>query len=217
MYKKSIFGLADNETHANRVVEKLSQANFNDISVLFADKKNGEDFEYETVGSTTIRKMTTEDANFGTNPFTETRKNTNYRPLESTKKTSKGKLGHEKHTKAPEGGVTGAATGGLIGGSLGLLAGIGALAIPGLGPFIAAGPIMAALSGTAIGGSVGLVVGALAGLGMPEYEAKKYQNGLETGHVLICVHLTNSKQEEQAKQLLKKEGVKDIAVSSDKK
>ena len=217
MYKKSIFGLADNETHANRVVEKLNQANFTNISVLYADRKSGEDFEYEAVGSTTIRKMTANDTNFSNQPFNETRKSTNYRPVESTKKTPTGKLGHEKHTKAPEGGVTGAATGGLIGGSLGLLAGIGALAIPGLGPFIAAGPIMAALSGSAIGGSVGLVVGALAGLGMPEYEAKKYQNSLETGHVLICVHLANSKQEEQAKQLLKQEGVKDIAVSSDKK
>lgn len=217
MYKKSIFGLADNETHANRVVEKLSQANFTDISVLYADRKDGEDFEYESVGSTSMRRTERE---FTDGEFTETRRDTSYQPRESTKKTTSsrtGKLGHEKHTKAPEGGVTGAVTGGLVGGALGLLTGIGALAIPGLGPFIAAGPLMAALSGTAVGGSVGLLIGALSGLGIPEYEARKYQDSLEMGHVLVCVHLNNSKQEEQAKEILKKEGIKDIATSSDKK
>lgn len=116
----------------------------------------------------------------------------------------KGTLGTEKHTKAPEG----AAAGGIIGGTIGLLAGIGSLAIPGLGAFIAAGPLMAALSGSAVGGALGLTVGALVGLGLPEYEAKKYENALEKGHVLICVHAVNSDQVEKIKGIFTKEGQK---------
>jgi len=82
---------------------------------------------------------------------------------------------HQKHTKAPEGTTTGAAAGGAIGGTLGLLAGIGALAIPGLGPFIAAGPIMGALAGGGASGAVGGLVGALVEMGMAEFEAKRYE------------------------------------------
>src|SRR5689334_6012118 len=95
---------------------------------------------------------------------------------------------HEKHTKAPEGATTGAGTGAVVGGTLGWLAGIGALAIPGVGPFIAAGPIMAALGGAAIGGTVGGLTGALIGLGIPEFEAKKYEGKIRAGNVLISVH-----------------------------
>ena len=97
-------------------------------------------------------------------------------------------IGHVKATKAPEGATTGAATGGVTGGVLGLLAGIGALAIPGVGPFIAAGPIMAALSGAAIGATTGGIVGGLVGLGIPEIEAKRYENKLKSGNYLIAVH-----------------------------
>jgi tetrahydromethanopterin S-methyltransferase subunit C len=95
---------------------------------------------------------------------------------------------HEKHTKAPEGTTTGVAAGGTIGGTLGLLAGIGALAIPGVGPFIAAGPIMGALAGLGVGGAVGGLVGALVGMGMPEYEAKRYEGRIKAGGVLLSVH-----------------------------
>src|SRR5436305_13349553 len=90
---------------------------------------------------------------------------------------------HEKATKAPEGTTTGAATGGVVGGTLGLLAGIGALAIPGLGPFIAAGPIMGTLAGLGVGGAVGGLVGALVGMGVPEYEAKRYEGRIKEGGV----------------------------------
>lgn len=127
----------------------------------------------------------------------------------------KGTLGTEKHTKASEGAAAGGTAGGIIGGTIGLLAGIGSLAIPGLGAFIAAGPLMAALSGSAIGGALGLTVGALVGLGLPEYEAKKYENALEKGHVLICVHAANSDQVEKIKEIFTKEGAKDIATSSE--
>src|SRR6058998_4442545 len=97
-------------------------------------------------------------------------------------------VGHIKATKAPEGATTGAATGGATGGVLGLLAGIGALAIPGVGPFIAAGPIMAALSGAAVGAATGGVVGALVGMGIPEYEAKRYEGRVKEGGILLSVH-----------------------------
>ncbi len=112
-------------------------------------------------------------------------------------------IGHVKATKAPEGATTGATAGGVTGGVLGLLAGIGALAIPGVGPFIAAGPIMAALSGAAIGGTAGGVVGGLIGLGIPEIEAKRYEEKLRTGNYLIAVHAHNDEQEDAAKKSLR--------------
>lgn len=122
----------------------------------------------------------------------------------------------EKHTKAPEGGVTGAATGGILGGSLGLLAGIGALSIPGLGPFIAAGPIMAALSGSAVGGGVGLLIGALIGSGIPEYEAKKFESGLKQGNILISIHSDNDAELKRAYEIMKNEGAKDVSSTTEK-
>src|ERR1700675_4888895 len=108
-------------------------------------------------------------------------------------------LGHEKHSKAPEGVTTGASTGGILGGALGWLAGIGTLAIPGVGPFIAAGPILAALSGAAIGGTVGGVTGALVGLGIPELEAKRYEGKIKDGNILISVHTDSSEEITRAK------------------
>ncbi|HWW87978.1 MAG TPA: hypothetical protein VNZ26_30480 [Vicinamibacterales bacterium] len=122
---------------------------------------------------------------------------------------------HEKHTKAPEGTTTGAATGGTIGGALGLLAGIGALAIPGLGPFIAAGPIMGALAGVGVGGAVGGLVGALVGMGIPEYEAKRYEGRVKNGGVLLSVHCDTSEQITRAKEVLKRTGAEDIASAGE--
>ena len=124
---------------------------------------------------------------------------------------------HEKHTKAPEGGTTGAVAGGAIGGTLGLLAGIGALAIPGLGPFIAAGPIMATLAGAGTGGAVGTLIGALAGLGMPEYEAKRYEGHVKAGGVLVSVHCDTSDEITKAKDVLKRTGADDIASAGEAK
>lgn len=122
---------------------------------------------------------------------------------------------HEQHTKAPEGATTGAGAGGVIGGTLGLLAGIGALAIPGVGPFIAAGPIMAALSGAAVGAAVGGLTGALVGMGIPEYEAKRYEGKVKAGNVLISVHVENSEQTALARQILEEGGAEDISSSSE--
>jgi hypothetical protein len=122
---------------------------------------------------------------------------------------------HEKATKAPEGTTTGAATGGVLGGTLGLLAGIGALAIPGVGPFIAAGPIMATLAGVGVGGAVGGLVGALVGMGIPEYEAKRYEGAVKDGGTLLSVHCDTSEQVDSAKQSLKETGAKDVASSGE--
>jgi uncharacterized membrane protein len=123
-------------------------------------------------------------------------------------------IGHVKATKAPEGATTGATTGGVTGGVLGLLAGIGALAIPGVGPFIAAGPIMATLSGAAIGATTGGVVGGLIGLGIPEIEAKRYEEKLKSGNYLIAVHAEDGDEEERAKEIFENAGAEDICTSS---
>ena len=118
-------------------------------------------------------------------------------------------------TKAPEGTAAGVGTGAALGAGLGWLAGIGALAIPGLGPLIAAGPIMAALSGAAIVGTVGGLTGALIGMGIPEYEAKRYQERLKGGFALISVHSENPKETERAMEIFKAEKAEDISSSSE--
>jgi hypothetical protein len=122
---------------------------------------------------------------------------------------------HEKNTKAPEGTTTGVTTGGVIGGALGLLAGIGALAIPGIGPLIAAGPIVATLAGVGAGGAVGGIVGALVGMGIPEYEAKRYEGAVKGGGTLLSVHCDTSEQIDFAKEALKDTGARDIASTSE--
>jgi hypothetical protein len=124
---------------------------------------------------------------------------------------------HEKGTKAPEGATAGAGTGAVIGGSLGWLAGIGALAIPGLGPFIAAGPLMAALAGVGVGGAVGGVTGALIGMGIPEYEAKRYEGRVKRGGILLSVHSDDSNWTKRAKDILERTGAEDIASTGETK
>ena len=124
-------------------------------------------------------------------------------------------IGHVKATKAPEGATTGATTGGVTGGVLGLLAGVGALAIPGVGPFIAAGPIMAALSGAAVGATTGGVVGGLIGLGIPEIEAKRYEEKLKKGNYLVAVHTDESEDVDRAKKIFKTAGAEDISTVSE--
>ena len=111
---------------------------------------------------------------------------------------------HEKNTKAPEGTTTGVTAGGAVGGTLGLLAGIGALAIPGVGPFIAAGPIMGALAGMGVGGAVGGLIGALVGMGIPEYEAQRYEGRVKDGGVLLSVHCDTSDEIDKAEDVLKR-------------
>jgi hypothetical protein len=123
---------------------------------------------------------------------------------------------HEKNTKAPEGAATGVAAGGVVGGTLGLLAGIGALAIPGVGPLIAAGPIMGALAGLGVGGAVGGLVGVLVGMGIPEYEAKRYEGQVKDGGILLSVHCETSGEIKRAEEILKETGAHDISSSGEK-
>jgi len=124
-------------------------------------------------------------------------------------------LAHEKHTKAPEGAAGGAGTGAVLGGALGWLVGIGALAIPGLGPFIAAGPILAALAGAGVGGTVGGVVGGLVGLGVPEYEAKRYEGFIKEGGILMSVHSDDSTWTRRAKALLENSGAEHVSSATE--
>lgn len=122
---------------------------------------------------------------------------------------------HEKNTKAPEGATAGAGTGAVLGGGLGWLVGIGALAIPGLGPFIAAGPIMAALAGAGVGGAVGGLTGALIGMGIPEYEAKRYEGRVKDGGILLSVHSNSSDEVKRAKAILEGTGAQDISSTGE--
>lgn len=133
--------------------------------------------------------------------------------LPSTEGTKE--FAHEKNTKAPEGATTGAGTGALLGGGLGWLVGVGALAIPGLGPFIAAGPIMAALAGAGVGGAVGGLTGALIGMGIPEYEAKRYEGRVKDGGLLLSVHADTADEIKKAKAILEQTGGQDIASSGE--
>lgn len=121
----------------------------------------------------------------------------------------------EKGTKAPEGAATGAGSGAVLGGALGWLAGIGALAIPGVGPFVAAGPIAAALSGAAVGGAVGGITGALIGMGIPEYEAKRYEGKVREGGILISVHTEDAEEARLAEEIFKDEDASDIATAGE--
>jgi hypothetical protein len=122
---------------------------------------------------------------------------------------------YEQHTKAPEGAAAGAGTGGLLGGALGWLVGIGALAIPGLGPFIAAGPIMAALSGAAAGAALGGLTGALIGMGIPEYEAKRYEGKIKEGNILVSVHTDDRDERARARRILEEAGAEDVADTAE--
>jgi hypothetical protein len=170
MADKAVFGIANSEGQAVRIVEQARSAGFsgNDISVLFPDKGTSREFA------------------------------------------------HEKKTKAPEGATAGATTGGVLGGIAGWLVGIGTLAIPGLGPFVAAGPIMAALSGATIGAAAGGLTGALVGMGIPEYEAKRYEGKLRGGNVLISIHTADRDRVRTAKDILEKAGAEDIATAGEK-
>ncbi len=130
-------------------------------------------------------------------------------------KTGTRDFAHEKNTKAPEGAVAGAGAGIALGGALGWLAGVGLLAVPGVGPLIAAGPILAALSGAAVGGTVGGVAGSLVGLGIPEYEARRYEGKVKDGNILVSVHAETSEEVNRAKRIFEAGGVTDISTAGE--
>lgn len=130
-------------------------------------------------------------------------------------KTTTRDFAHDKGTKAPEGATAGAGTGAVLGGALGWLAGIGALAIPGVGPLVAAGPIAAALSGAAVGGAVGGITGGLIGMGIPEYEAKRYEGKVREGGILISVHTDDSDEVKRAKEVFERAAAHDISTAGE--
>src|SRR5205809_6809382 len=130
-------------------------------------------------------------------------------------KTGSKDFAHKKGTKAPEGAATGAGSGGVVGGVLGWLAGIGSLAIPGVGPFIAAGPLMAALAGAGVGAAVGGLSGALIGMGIPEYEAKQYEGKIKQGNILLAVHSEDSDEVKRAKEIFERAGAHDISSTGE--
>ncbi|MBC8165283.1 MAG: DUF3341 domain-containing protein [Bryobacteraceae bacterium] len=122
---------------------------------------------------------------------------------------------HEKHTKAPEGALTGGGSGAVIGGALGWLAGVGALAIPGMGPFIAAGPLMGMLGGIGVGTAIGGIAGALIGLGIPEYEARRYEGRIRRGGILLSVHCDDPDWAKRARNILTQSGGEDVAAAGE--
>src|ERR1700677_690677 len=130
-------------------------------------------------------------------------------------KTGTKDFAHEQHTKAPEGAVTGASTLGVLGGALGWLAGVGVLTIPGVGPFLAAGPVMSALGGAAVGAAVGGIAGALVGMGIPEYVAKRYEGKIKAGNILISIHTESGQQSKRAREILADAGALDIATTTE--
>lgn len=187
MSKPAVFGIVENESQAQIVVTNLESAGFiaSDISVL---------------GQGASDTLTEQSEDFTTDV-----------PVNGKTR----KVGHTNATKAPEGTTAGVISGGAIGAVAGWMIGIGALAIPGVGPFIAAGPILAALSGAAIGATAGGVAGALIGYGIPEYEANLYAGRLQKGHILIGVHAVTSEESKAAKEALAQGGATDIKVTSE--
>jgi hypothetical protein len=185
--KPAVFGIVENETQAQQAVASLEAAGFTsaDISVLSRNPEHSNALE----------------EGFGTGADRVSDKSR--------------EVGHTNATKAPEGTTAGAISGGVLGGIAGWLIGIGALAIPGVGPFIAAGPILAALSGAAIVATAGGMVGALVGFGIPEYEAKLYSGKLDAGHILIGVHAETSEEAKAAKNALEQIKAHDIKLTSD--
>lgn len=130
-------------------------------------------------------------------------------------KSTTREFAHEKNTKAPEGAAAGASAGGVLGGALGWLLGIGVLAVPGVGPFVAAGPIMAALGGVGLGATLGGITGALIGLGIPEFEARRYEGRIRDGGILISVHTENSDEVARAREIFEAADAKDIATAGE--
>ncbi|MBA3721930.1 MAG: DUF3341 domain-containing protein [Parachlamydiaceae bacterium] len=211
MANNAIYGIVSNRTNLEKIVHDLKANGIATSDISFLSQNETAFPEYSSTNTTsTTRNWRTEErvTDYSLPPETKAK---------ATKDTTKtpGGLGTEKHTKAPEGATAGGLTGGVIGGVLGLLAGIGALAIPGFGPFIAAGPILAALSGIGAGGTIGGIIGGLVGAGIPEYEAKRYENKLKEGGILIAVRSHSDAETKKIKDILQKDGAQDITSSTE--
>lgn len=214
MANQAVYGIVANRARAEQIIQALVDAGVNPQEVSFLSA-HGEDFrELRSMSPEAARNWRTEErvTDF---PAGTTRTEVTTAGTGAPARGTKGGMGTEKHTKAPEGTTTGAVTGGIIGGALGLLAGLGALAIPGLGAFVAAGPIMATLAGIGSGGTVGGIIGALVGAGIPEYEAKRYENRLKEGGILLSIRANNDDRAKRIKDVLQKNGAEDVSISSE--
>jgi hypothetical protein len=216
MASQAVYGIVSNRTQAETIIQALVDAGVKsqDISFLTSQRKEFQDFNPDALPSN--RNWRTEER---LTDFPGKRMPENMRDTAQSTSWSgnerQGGLGTEKHTKAPEGATTGGVAGGIIGGTLGLLVGIGTLAIPGLGPFIAAGPLMTTLAGLGAGGTVGGIIGALVGAGIPEYEAKRYENRLRQGGILLSIHANTNDLAKHIKEILQKNGAEDVSISSE--
>lgn len=219
MANQVIYGIVNNRQKAEKLIQDLMNLGVNSEEISFLSS-HGDEFHDLQVPQSHFegnRNWRTEDR---VTDYPHPMSKENVEPTSTSKgrfKANRGGLGAEKHTKAPEGATTGATAGGIIGGTLGLLAGIGALAIPGVGPFIAAGPLLATLSGIGAGGTLGGIIGALAGAGIPEYEAKHYENRLQEGGILISVQTNSDQLAKKIKDLFQLDGAEDVSISSDAK
>lgn len=224
---QAVYGIAKNRFQAEKIVQALINSTIPQINISFLSQQSEEFEEFSQEPTSETRNWRTEErlTNFSRDttsneqyPITNANYSTKSPRQDKTKKngsTSSGGLGTEKHSKAPEGATTGGTTGGIIGGALGLLAGIGALAIPGVGPFIAAGPLLATLAGIGVGGTIGGIIGALVGAGIPEYEAKRYKDRLTQGGVLIAVRTNSDDMAKKVKDIMQKNGAEDVTISSE--
>lgn len=205
--KTAVFGIYSTRDGVERATDALLQSGFtvNDISVLLP----------ESLGNSRPAVSTERTPLAGTSVDTLAPGTSVRTPVGVTDTRDRNDIGTVKNTKAPEGATAGAGAGAVIGGTLGLLAGIGLLAIPGVGPLIAAGPIMASLAGLGIGGAVGGFTGALIGMGIPEYEAKKYEGRLKKGGILFSVHCDTSEQIKRAKEIVARTGGEDISSTGE--
>lgn len=194
--KKTVYGIVESQEKAQKIIQELKSNGFqeSEISVLHQNMNNDE------------RRSNLKEGVLSHHDYSE-----------ETHREIHDPIIHENTTKAPEAAAAGATAGGIIGGTIGLLAGLGSLAIPGLGAFVAAGPIMGALAGSGVGGGVGLLAGALIGMGIPEYEAKRYESSLREGGILLAVEVeengNTAGRAERAKEILEKFGAKDVTIS----
>jgi hypothetical protein len=208
MAAQAVYAIVGNRQEAETLIQALVDSGVRpqDISFLSSQGKEFYDFSTSRPSGDTARNWRTEKRHYPIGKKAAELMQEGY---------DAGGLGIERHTKAPEATTAGVVTGGIIGGALGLLAGIGALAIPGVGPFLAAGPIMATLAGIGSGGTIGGIIGALVGVGIPEYEAKRYESRLKQGGILVSVHAINDDQAKNIKELLEKNGAEDVTLSTE--
>lgn len=224
-----VYGIVKSRANAEQIVRDLVNSGITHEHISFLSQQNEEFSDFDSATSSNERNWRAEERNpefpngktrgttynSGTSEFSRTNpRTTEDTSFTKSKKNTKGGLGIEKNSKAPEGAVTGATTGGIVGGTLGLLAGIGALAIPGFGALIAAGPILGALSGLGAGGVLGGLIGGLVGAGIPENEAKYYENGLKKGGILLSVRVFNDADAKKAKEIMKKNGAENVTCTT---